>query len=136
GYLEYATHSTLGLGNQGWKDSEDAVSHADGGLATAPIALVEVQGYAYAALSGAAELASLLGDEDRAARPHRDAFALRQRFNRDFWLEHEGFYALALDGAKQRCEVIASNPAHCLWTGIVDEGRAEMVAKRLLADDM
>ena len=66
GYLEYATRSSLGLGNQGWKDSEDAVSHADGRLARPPIALVEVQGYAYAAFRGGAELAHLLGDDDTA----------------------------------------------------------------------
>jgi glycogen debranching enzyme len=136
GFLEYATYSSLGLGNQGWKDSEDAVSHADGALARAPIALVEVQGYAYAALRGAAELAHWVGDDDDAARLRREADALRTRFNRDFWLEHEGFYALALDADKRPCDVISSNPGHGLWTGIVEEARASIVAKRLLADDM
>jgi glycogen debranching enzyme len=136
GYLEYLTHSALGLVNQGWKDSEDSVSHANGALAEPPIALAEVQGYAYAALVSAAELATVLGDEPMASRLRTDAAQLFERFNRDFWLPHEGFYALALDGGKRPCEVIASNTGHCLWTGIVPEQRAAIVAKRLLADDM
>jgi glycogen debranching enzyme len=136
GYLEYATSSPLGLGNQGWKDSEDAVSHADGRLAVAPIALVEVQGYLYAALRAAGELADLLGETPTAAACRLEAAALRERFNRDFWMEHEGSYALALDGDKRPCEVIASNVGHALWTGIVAADRAPIVAKRLLADDM
>ena len=136
GYLEYATRSSLGLGNHGWKDSEDAVSHADGRLARPPIALVEVQGYAYAAFRGGAELAHLLGDDDTAATLRQAADRLRERFNQDFWMEDEGVYALALDADKRRCEVVASNQAHALWTGIVHENRAPLVARSLLADDM
>jgi glycogen debranching enzyme len=136
GYLEYATQSSLGLANQGWKDSEDSVSHASGALADAPIALAEVQGYAYAALAGAAELADALGDREEAERRRREAAALFERFNRDFWLPQEEFYALALDGDKRPCAVVASNAGHCLWSGIVPEPRAPAVAKRLLADDM
>ena len=136
GYLEYATHSALGLANQGWKDSEDSVSHASGALAMPPIALAEVQGYAYAALSGAADVAQALGDATTASMLRDEAAQLFERFNRDFWLPHEGFYALALDGDKRPCEVIAYNAGHCLWTGIVPEARATTVAKRLLADDM
>ncbi len=136
GYLEYETRSSLGLGNQGWKDSEDAVSHADGRLARAPIALVEVQGYAYAARRGAADIARLLGDDRTASRLVLDALRLRERFNRDFWMENDSCYALALDGDKRPCEVIASNPGHALWTGIVEDSRAASVAKRLLGEDM
>lgn len=136
GYLEYITSSSLGLFNQGWKDSDDSVSHADGQVATPPIALAEVQGYAYAAYTGGAELAANLGDTATAARLQRRANDLFERFNRDFWMEHESFYALALDGDKRPCEVIASNAGHCLWTGIVPETRAAVVAKRLLAEDM
>ncbi len=136
GYLEYATRSPLGLTNQGWKDSGDAVTHADGTLAEPPIALVEVQGYAYAAYQGAAQLAALLGLADEAARWQRAASSLREVFNRDFWLESEAFYALALDGQKRPCQVISSNPGHCLWAGIIDERRGPTTAKRLLADDM
>jgi glycogen debranching enzyme len=136
GYLEYATHSHLGLANQGWKDSGDSVMHADGTLAQPPIALVEVQGYAYAAYLAAAAVGRLLGDDADAEEWTRRATALREAFNRDFWLEHEGFYALALDGDKRPCEVVASNAGHALWSGIVDERRAATVAKRLLADDV
>ncbi len=106
--------------------------HADGALAAAPIALVEAQGYAYAAWRGAAELAALRAEPDASAFASA-ADRLREAFNRDFWMEHEG---LALDGAKRRCEVIASNVGHALWTGIVDERRAFTVAKRLLDEDM
>ncbi|MGH7392389.1 MAG: amylo-alpha-1,6-glucosidase, partial [Candidatus Rokuibacteriota bacterium] len=135
GYLEYATRSPLGLANQGWKDSGDAVMHADGTLARPPIALVEAQAYAYAAWLGAAEIAALLGVSDDAARWRQTATDLRAAFNRDFWIETDGFYALALDGGKRPCEVVASNPAHGLWTGIVDERRAPGLAKRLMAAD-
>ena len=136
GYLEYGTRSPLGLRNQGWKDSEDAISHADGRLATLPIALAEVQAYAYGALLSAAGLAHRLGDDADATRWRTEAVALRARFNRDFWLEDEGVPAIALDGDKRRCEVVSSNAGHCLWTGIVDDVRAPVTAKRLLADDM
>jgi glycogen debranching enzyme len=136
GYLEYQTRSPLGLTNQGWKDSGDAVMHADGRLARPPIALCEVQGYAYAAWLAAAELTEALGQQADADVFRRRAGTLREAFNRDFWLAHEAFYALALDGDKRPCEVIASNVGHCLWTGIVEEGRAEAVSKRLVADEM
>ena len=136
GYLEYATHSRLGLANQGWKDSEDSVMHGNGALAEPPIALAEVQGYAYAALTGMAEVAAALGDPATAAALGAEAQDLFDRFNRDFWLSHESFYALALDGAKRPCDVVSSNIGHCLWSGIVPEDRALLVAKRLLADDM
>ena len=134
GYLEYATGSRLGLTNQGWKDSFDAVMHADGRLAPTPIALVEVQGYAYAALLAAAELAGALGADAHPLTVR--AAHLREAFNRDFWLEHEDYYALALDADKRPCQVISSNPGHALWSGIVDDRRAAAVAKRMLADDM
>jgi glycogen debranching enzyme len=136
GWLAYTRRSPIGLGNQGWKDSEDAVMHADGRLARPPIALVEAQGYAYAAGRAAAEVSALLGDEAAAARLAADADALRAAFNREFWMEAEEFYALALDGDGRACEVISSNPGHCLWTGIVDERRAPSVAKRMLGEDM
>jgi glycogen debranching enzyme len=136
GYLEYQTRSPLGFRNQGWKDSEDAVMHADGRPARLPIALCEVQGYAYAAWLAGAKLAEALGHDAEADDLRRRARALREAFERDFWMPHEAFYALALDGDKRPCEVIASNAGHCLWTGLVDDARAEAVIKRLLAEDM
>jgi glycogen debranching enzyme len=122
--------------NQGWKDSHDAVMHASGRLAQAPIALAEVQGYQYAALLGAADVARGLGRVELAFTLAERARRLRERFEADFWLPDEAFYAEALDGEGQPCRVITSNPGHLLWTGLVSPSRAQIVARRLMADDM
>jgi glycogen debranching enzyme len=135
-YLRYVCRSSRGLGNQGWKDSFDAVMHADGRLAESPIALVEVQAYQYGALVAAASVAELLDQRDRAERWHAMARRLQERFERDFWMEADGHYALALDGEGRPCQVISSNPGHCLWMGIADGARAERVGKRLVAEDL
>ncbi|HEX3178257.1 MAG TPA: amylo-alpha-1,6-glucosidase, partial [Methylomirabilota bacterium] len=135
GYLAYRRRSPVGLDNQGWKDSHDAIMHADGTLAEPPIALAEVQGYQYAALRGAATLADALGRDDGAGLRAR-ARRLQERFEADFWVPDDAFYALALDGHGQPCRVIASNPGHLLWTGMVSESRAQIVARRLMEDDM
>ena len=136
GYLRYVCRSPVGLVNQGWKDSQDAVMHASGVLAEPPIALAEVQGYQYAALCDAAEIADLLGQHDRAAGLRERARHLRDRFQADFWLPAEGFYALALDRDSEPCRVISSNPGHVLWTRLADDSHAELVARRLMAPDM
>jgi glycogen debranching enzyme len=136
GYLTYARRSPRGLVNQGWKDSHDAIMHASGHLAEPPIALAEVQGYQYAALQAAADLAEALGVHDRAPALRERARRLRDRFEADFWLPDEAYYALALDRARQPCRVITSNAGHLLWTRIVSESRAHIVARRLMADDM
>jgi len=136
GYLEYRRRSPQGLANQGWKDAWDAVMHASGELAEAPIALVEVQGYQYAARLAVGYLADLLGVTGLEAVCRERAEQLRRRFAEAFWMPEEGTYALALDGGKRRCEVVASNPAHCLWTGIAPAEHALVLAKRLMAEDM
>jgi glycogen debranching enzyme len=136
GYVEYRRRSPRGLVNQGWKDSGDAIVHPDGAVAEAPIALVEVQGYVYRAKRAAARLATDLGERDLAAQLDREADDLRARFNRDFWIERLGMYALALDGDKRQVETIASNPGHCLWSGIVDEDKAARTVRRLLSPAM
>ena len=136
GYLEYESRSGKGLVNQGWKDSGDAIVNADGSLARPPIRLVEVQGYAYRARLCVAELFERAGEAGRAAGLRRQAGELRERFNRDFWLADEGFYALALQDQGQPAKVAASNPGQALWTGIVAEDRAGAVAERLMADDL
>ncbi|HLZ68316.1 MAG TPA: glycogen debranching N-terminal domain-containing protein [Dehalococcoidia bacterium] len=136
GYIEYERHSENGLLNQGWKDSGDAIVHSDGRLARPPIALVEVQAYLYAALLGLAPAAEALRDSRWAGELRRAAFALRARFNRDFWLEDEGCYALALDGEKQPVRSIASNAGHALFAGIATPPRAAAVAERLLQREM
>jgi glycogen debranching enzyme len=136
GYLAYMRRSPVGLANQGWKDSHDAIMHADGTLAEGPISLAEVQGYQYAALKGAAFMAEIVGRDDRAPTLRTRARRLQERFESDFWIPDEAFYALALDGAGAPCRVISSNPGHLLWTGIVSDSRAQIVARRLMEDDM
>ena len=136
GFLEYQRRTPSGLVQQGWKDSQDSVFHDDGALAEPPIALCEVQGYAYAALRGAAVLARALGETDRAATLAARATTLRDAFEEAFWSDDLGTYALALDGNKRPCLVRSSNPGHCLFTGIVDPGRARRVAESLTGQDL
>jgi glycogen debranching enzyme len=134
GYVEYRRRSEHGLANQGWKDSHDAIAFADGRPAHPPIALCEVQGYVYAAYLARAELAELFGEDPTSWRAA--AIALKERFNRDFWLEDQGWYALALDGNKQPVDALASNVGHALWSGIVDAERAPLVAERFLSREV
>ncbi|PWG02918.1 amylo-alpha-1,6-glucosidase [Sphingosinicella humi] len=131
GFVEYCRMTERGLANQGWKDSHDSIFHADGRLAEGPIALCEVQGYVYAARRAAGELAGALGDSDRSERLHAQAEALRRLFEEKFWVEELGSYALALDGAKQPCSVLASNAGHALLTGIAAPDRAASIARLL-----
>ena len=132
GFVEYARRASSGLIQQGWKDSHDSIFHADGAFAEPPIALCEVQGYVYAAKSGAAQLAEALGYEERARILSDDAARLRQAFDKAFWNEELGTYALALDGEKKQCGVTTSNPGHCLFSGIALSHRAPRVADSLL----
>jgi glycogen debranching enzyme len=135
GFLEYARHSENGLVQQGWRDSSDSVFHADGTLAVGPIALCEVQGYAYAAWRGAAALADVCGDRDAARDWRNRAERLRERFDEAFWCDDLGTYAMALDGQKRPCRVKSSAAAHCLLTGIVRSGaRADRVVATLMDD--
>ena len=134
GFVEYAARLPTGLRHQGWKDSEDSVSHADGRLAEGPIALCEIQAYVHAALDGAATLAEVLGRTGDAGTLRARAEALRVRFERDFWSDELGTYVLALDGEKRRCAVRASNAGHCLFAGIAEPARARSVARVLLDD--
>jgi glycogen debranching enzyme len=133
GFLEYPRPPKgQGLWNQGWKDSDDAIFHADGRLAEGSIALCEVQSYAYAAWKGAAGLARVLGKSESACEMQRKAEQLRERFEEVFWCEELGTYALALDGNKEPCRVAASNAGHVLFSGIASTHRARRVAELLL----
>lgn len=136
GFVEYGRRSADGLVQQGWKDSNDSVFHDDGTLASAPIALCEVQGYVYAAKKGMSGLAAALGQPALAERFEREAAELRARFDAAFWCEELATYALALDGAKRPCRVRSSNAAHCLYTGIATPERAARLRDQLLAQDM
>jgi glycogen debranching enzyme len=131
GFVEYTRRSKLGLIHQGWKDSHDAVFHADGTSAEGPIALCEVQGYVYAAKLAAAELAKLFGDDARARDLSKQAKTLLRRFEESFWCDELSTYALALDGRKQPCRVRTSNAGHCLFAGIASAGHARRVAGTL-----
>jgi glycogen debranching enzyme len=136
GYLSYASKSSKGLGNQGWKDSGDSIMNADGSLATPPIALVEVQGYVYRAKLLMAELYARSGENSIAARLRSEAEQLKARFERDFWMDERNFYAIALQKGNRPAEVISSNPGQALWTGIVDQAKAASVVHHLTAEDM
>jgi glycogen debranching enzyme len=136
GFIEYQRRSQTGLIQQGWKDSYDSVFHADGSLADPPIAVCEIQGYAYQAWRGAAKLARARGHlkENRDWRAR--ALRLRSRFDEAFWCDDIGMFALALDGRKQQCRVRSSNPGHCLFSGIATTRRARKVANVLMGDAM
>jgi glycogen debranching enzyme len=135
GFVDYRSHTDKGLVNQGWKDSGDAIVHADGSLAKPPIALAEVQGYAYRAWLEVAELFERSGDGQRAGDLRAKADRLRERFEARFWSDSLGCYVLAL-GDGRACEVVTSNAGQVLWTGIASPERAKGVAERLLRDDM
>ena len=137
GFLEYETRSPKGLRNQGWKDSWNAILFADGRLAEPPIATCEIQGYAYDARRRAARLARRCwADDALAERLERDATALFERFNRAFWLDGRGHYALALDRDKRPVDALTSNVGHLLWSGIVPPDRAGEIRDRLMAPDV
>jgi glycogen debranching enzyme len=133
GFVEYQHRGGKGLVNQGWKDSDDPIFHADGSLAAAPIALVEVQAYVYAAYRGAAKLARALAMPHRAREFDTAAERLKDRFEAAFWLDDLGSYALALDGAKQPCRVRTSNAGHVLMAGLASPDRAARVAETLMS---
>ncbi|MAT64272.1 MAG: amylo-alpha-1,6-glucosidase [Gammaproteobacteria bacterium] len=133
GFLVYARHGDKGLVQQGWKDSDDAVFHADGRPATPPIALCEVQGYAFEACLQGAALAERLGNSVQATQWREQARRLRERFEEAFWLEALDTYALAIDGDGRPCAVRSSNPGHLLYNGIAAPARAARVARGLVA---
>jgi len=138
GYVEYQTRSSQGLGNHCWRDSWDGVQFSDSRLPYLPLATCELQGYVYDAKLRMAELADgPLGDPPLAVRLRTEAADLKDRFNRDFWIdERGGYYAIALDGDKEKVDSVTSNMGHLMWSGIVSEDRADVVAKQLMSDAM
>lgn len=136
GYVEYERSTDQGIRNQAWKDSFDAIRFSDGRLARTPIATAEIQGYVYAAYRARSYFAAESGDDALALAYREKAASLKRRFNEDFWMEDRGCFAMALDRDKQRVDAVASNMGHCLWTGIVDDEKAPLVARRLVAQDM
>lgn len=136
GFVEYRRATDKGLFNQGWKDSFDGINFAAGQLAEPPIALAEVQGYLYSAFIERAHLARCLGDTAGAERFGGKAAQLRAAFNERFWLPERGWYAVGLDRHKEPIDALASNMAHCLWTGIVDDDKAASVGRALVSPSM
>jgi glycogen debranching enzyme len=136
GYVEYQRATDRGLHNQGWKDSWDGVRYADGRVASAPIALAEVQAYVYGAYLARAHFANELGNDADYQRYRDKAHRLKADFNRDFWLEDRGWYAIGLDADNKPIDSLTSNMGHCLWTGIVDDDKAKVVADKLLSPEM
>jgi len=133
GLIDYARGATSGLANQGWKDSQDSVFHADGRFATGPIALVEVQGYAFAAYRAMAALARRREDVDAAETYGRKAERVRAAVEERFWMEDTGFYAIAVDGDGALCRVLSSNPGHLLFAKLPAPQRARQVTQHLLS---
>jgi glycogen debranching enzyme len=136
GFCEYETRSKLGLRNQGWKDSGDAIVYEDGSQVPTPIATSEEQGIVYAAKMNLAEVLWWLDRTDEARCLYREAKELKKRFNDTFWMDDEGFFAMALDPDKRLVRSIGSNALHCVATGIADEGLVPRTLERLLAEDM
>jgi glycogen debranching enzyme len=136
GFQEYQTRSSAGYENTGWKDSGDSVMYTDGTLVKGPKALCELQGYVYDAWVRMAQVYDTLGRHDRARHLREKAIAIYRKFNEAFWDEESGFYAYTLDGDKKPVFSVASNPGHCLWSGIVPKERAGRVVKRLMQPDM
>ena len=132
GLIDYQRGQDSGLANQGWKDSEDSVFHADGSFPDGPIALVEVQGYAFAAYRAMADLAERRGEHDLSADWRKRAEQIRAAVEERFWMEDEGLYGIAIDGHGQLCRVRSSNPGHLLFCGLPSPDRAKRVIKRLL----
>lgn len=136
GFLEYKTRSSRGLKNQGWKDSDEAIRYPDGSLVEDPIATVEEQAFHCVALRRMAEILTALGDDERAARFLDRSRQLQVTWHDAFWMNDEGFYAMALDPDKRQVRSIASNPGHALATGLVPVEYARRVADRLMAADL
>ena len=136
GFLEYQTRSSKGTKNQGWKDSGDAIIYDDGKPVPPPIATCELQGYWYIAQELMALLSWVMDAREDAAAHRGNAAALKERFNRDWWIEEEQFIALALDPDKRQVRAITSNVGHCLACGIIDRDRLPALVGRMFAPDV
>jgi glycogen debranching enzyme len=136
GYLEYQTRSSKGTKNQGWKDSGDAITYDDGRPVPSPIATCELQGYWYIAQELMALMSTVMNASSDARAYHESASALKTRFNRDWWMDDERFYALALDPEKRQVRALTSNVGHCLACGIIDSDHLAKVVGRMFAPDL
>ena len=135
GFVDYRRRDARGLANQGWKDSWDGITRADGTLPTAPLALVEVQGYVYAALQGAAILADVVDIGHAGSDLRWRAERLKERFNEAFW-DRRGWFVLGLDRDGRPIDSLTTNPGHALWSGIADEDKARRYVEQLVDADL
>src|SRR5690606_747861 len=136
GFIEYQQKMDSGLFNQGWKDSNDCISHQDGRIAQPSIALCEVQGYVYDAYLQAAYLADVMGESDQVRALRQKARILKKRFNQIFWDKEMECYVVALDHEKNPCRIKTSNAGQCLLTGIVEKNKASKLVNTLMQSDM
>ena len=138
GFLDYHSRSSEGIRNQGWKDSPDSASHQDGTLADPPIALAEVQAYAFAAHREMAELYARFGETDKERTEREQAEGLRSRFTERLAMRDDDgpFWAMGIDGSGRQIGTVTSNPGHALWAGLLRGDHAHNTVQRLLADDM
>ncbi|HEX8946219.1 MAG TPA: glycogen debranching N-terminal domain-containing protein [Gemmatimonadaceae bacterium] len=136
GYLEYDTRSSVGTKNQGWKDSGNAILYEDGTPVPSPLGTCELQGYWFAAQRIMAALSWMMDEHDTARAYWRSSTQLKERFNRDWWMDDLQFVAVARDSNKQLVRMVTSNVGHCIATGIVDDEHLPMVVGRLFAPDM
>ena len=135
-FNSYQTRSQKGMRNQGWKDSDDAIVYEDGSLVPTPISTCEEQGYVYASKMGLAEVLRAFDQDEQAGILAAQATELKKRFNEEFWMEPEGYFAMALDPDQRQVRSIASDPLHCVATGIVDDALVPPVLDRLFKMDM
>ncbi|KZZ83632.1 amylo-alpha-1,6-glucosidase [Bacillus sp. SJS] len=135
-FVEYHQESSKGIANQGWKDSGDSIVHRNGDYAETPIALAEVQGYVYQAKTGIAEILEALGQTEKASELRHQAQELKQKFEEEFWMEDKQFYAIALDQNKEQVGTVTSNPGHVLFSGMLEQNRADAVAEMLTSEKM
>ncbi|MEV7686777.1 glycogen debranching N-terminal domain-containing protein [Streptomyces bungoensis] len=137
GFLRYIDQTGHGLSNQGWKDSDDSIRHRDGRRARAPIALCEVQAYAYEAALGGAALLRAFG---RPGADEWEAWAerLADRFRDRFWVtdEHGAYPAVALDGDGRPVDSVTSGFGHLLGTGLLDAEESALLAARIAGPDL
>ena len=136
GYLEYLTRSSVGTKNQGWKDSGDAIVYEDGTPVPSPLGTCELQGYWFAAQQLFAVLSWVMDEKDSAKAHWRSAMDLKERFNRDWWVDDDQCPALAMDSDKQLIRAVTTNAGHCLTTGVVSDEHLPPLVGRLFAPDM
>jgi glycogen debranching enzyme len=136
GFLEYRADPGKGLVVQSWKDTSTSMSHRDSHPAASPVAVSEVQGYAYDARRRLAPILAQLGETELSQRLIKEAEDLKIRFNAAFWMQDRQYLAIALDGTKAQVGTVASDAGQCLWSGIVDAPKAVHVARRLVAPDL